>query len=409
VSEIGDHFNTISVFSLAMAATGSGLVVSGIMLSRAIPAVMAGPLAGVLLDRMDRKRIMIASDMVRAVLALGFILAERSGAITPLYVLSGMLMFASPFFTSGRSSILPSITTKEELHTANSLTQTTNWMALTIGTMLGGMSVMHFGYGWAFLFNAFSFSFSAFCVARIRTAHGVLRAKRRMAPDGKAVRPWTEYIQGLRYMRATPLILGIGMIHVGWATGGGAAQILFTLFGVEVFKRGAAGIGILWGCAGIGLLVGGWLGHKIGSRVKFDGYKRTISVCYLIHGAAYVIFSQMQNFWAAAFFIGLSRAGVAVSSVLNFSQLLRHVDDEYRGRVFSTVESLTWSTMMLSMMGAGVASQYWGPRTIGAVAGVLSSTTAVYWAWANWSGRLPEPPSHEVKEDEVEMHEDSIS
>jgi MFS family permease len=409
VSEIGDHFNTISVFSLAMAATGSGLVVSGIMLSRAIPAVMAAPLAGVLLDRMDRKRIMIASDVVRAVLALGFILAERSGAITPLYVLSGMLMFASPFFTSGRSSILPSITTKEELHTANSLTQTTNWMALTIGTMLGGMSVMHFGYDWAFLFNAFSFSFSAFCVARIRGASRHLRAKRKMAPDGKAIRPWTEYIQGLRYMRATPLILGIGMIHVGWATGGGAAQILFTLFGVEVFERGAAGIGILWGCAGIGLLVGGWLGHKIGSLVKFEGYKRTISICYLIHGAAYVIFSQMQNFWAAAFFIGLSRAGVAVSSVLNFSQLLRHVDDEYRGRVFSTIESLTWSTMMLSMMGAGIASQYWGPRTIGAVAGVLSSTTAAYWAWANWSGRLPEPVAHEVEEGEVEMHEDSIS
>jgi MFS family permease len=246
VSEIGDHFNTISVFSLAMAATGSGLVVSGIMLSRAIPAVMAGPLAGVLLDRMDRKRIMIASDVVRAVVALGFILAERSGAITPLYVLSGLLMFASPFFTSGRSSILPSITTKDELHTANSLTQTTNWMALTIGTMLGGLSVMHFGYDWAFLFNAFSFSFSAFCVARIRVARGELRAKRKLAPDGKAVRPWAEYIQGLRYMRATPLILGIGMIHVGWATGGGAAQILFTLFGVEVFNRGAAGIGILW-------------------------------------------------------------------------------------------------------------------------------------------------------------------
>jgi len=69
VSEIGDHFNTISVFSLALANTGSGAVVSGVMISRAIPMVLAGPLAGVLLDRMDRKKIMLTSDLARAAVA----------------------------------------------------------------------------------------------------------------------------------------------------------------------------------------------------------------------------------------------------------------------------------------------------------------------------------------------------
>jgi MFS family permease len=115
VSEVGDHFNNIAVFSLALANTGSGLVVTGVMLSRAIPAVLAGPLAGVLLDRLDRKRIMIASDLIRAVVALGFIgtLYYRSSWL--LYVLSGLLMFASPFFTSGRASILPTIASREEL------------------------------------------------------------------------------------------------------------------------------------------------------------------------------------------------------------------------------------------------------------------------------------------------------
>jgi len=86
---------------------------------------------------------------------------------------------------------------------------------------------------------------------------------------------------------------------------------------------------------------------------------------------------------AALFFIALSRAGVGVSSVLNMSQLLRIVPNSYRGRVFSTLESCQWSVMMLSMMSAGIASQYWDPRTIGAVAGALSSTTQ-----ASLSGRL---------------------
>src|SRR5438270_7447883 len=88
VSEIGDHFNNIAVFSLALANTRSGLVVTGVLLARAIPAILVGPLAGVALDRFDRKRIMIASDLVRAVVALGFILAIPRKDSWLLYLLS---------------------------------------------------------------------------------------------------------------------------------------------------------------------------------------------------------------------------------------------------------------------------------------------------------------------------------
>lgn len=117
----------------------------------------------------------------------------------------------------------------------------------------------------------------------------------------------------------------------------------------------------------------------------------------------------MKEYWAALAFMALSRAAVAVSSVLNFSQLLRHVPDHYRGRVFSTMESMTWATMMLSLMAAGVASQSVSPRTIGAWAGVLSGTTAVFWGWANWTGRLPEPPVEGIDPDEVEVHGEVVS
>jgi predicted MFS family arabinose efflux permease len=314
-------------------------------------------------------------------------------------------MFASPFFTSGRASILPAIASKEELHTANSLTQTTQWTTLTIGTFLGGASVMQFGYEWAFVFNALSFAVSACCVSLLKVDGG-FRPQRTDLSEDKVVRPWHEYTEGLRYMRATPLILGIGLINVGWATGGGAAQILFSLFGELVFKRGAAGIGIIWGFAGIGLLAGGAFGHWWGKRASFSQYKWTISICYVLHGASYVLFSQAPQFWQALVFIALSRAVIGVSSVLNFTQLLRHVADEFRGRVFSTIESMTWATMMLSMMGAGIASTSWSPRTIGAWSGVLSSTTALFWAWANLKGRLPQPPAAGVERDEVEVHGD---
>src|SRR6201996_2191911 len=215
VSEVGDHFNNVAVLSLAVAATHSGAVVAGIMLSRAIPAVMAGPLAGVVLDRFDRKRIMIASDLVRGVIALGFILAIAYKQTWLLYLLSALLMMASPFFTSGRSAILPSIATQDELHTANSLTQTTGWLTLAVGAYFGGTAVARFGYQLAFIFNSLSFFFSAFCIANLRSVHGHFRANNRSLDETKVARPWHEYREGLAYMVKTPLILGIGLIGGG--------------------------------------------------------------------------------------------------------------------------------------------------------------------------------------------------
>jgi len=386
VSEIGDYFNNIAVLALVMEKSGSGLVVSGTMLSRAIPAVVAGPIAGVLLDRLDRKRVMIASDVIRAVIALGFLLTIHQPRPWLLYLLSGALMFASPFFTSGRAAILPTITTPEELHTANSVTQTTGWATLTAGTLLAGYSAARFGYHWAFILNSLSFVFSAWCVWRIAVPGG-FQAKR----ESPHLRPWRDYFEGLAYLRSVPLLMGIGLISVGWAMGGGAAQILFALFGEQVFHRGAAGIGAIWGFAGIGLLVGGFLGHVVGRNADFRGYKRAVTISYIVHGATYMLFSQVESYSAALVAMMFSRVGMAVTSVLNNSQLLRRVPDQFRGRIFATLESLRWSVMIVSMAAAGIASQYVSARTIGLVAGAFGSLTALVWAWYDWTGRLPEP------------------
>jgi MFS family permease len=407
VSEIGDHFNNISVFSLALEHTHSGLVVSGVMLSRAIPAVLAGPIAGVLLDRIDRRRIMIVIDLLRFVIALGFILAIQAPGNWMLYAFSALLMFASPFFTSGRSSILPRIASKAELHAANSLTQTTQWTTLTIGTFLAGFSVMKFGYAGAFIFNALSFLVSALCIWQLRVPEG-FSPRRRELNETEVVRPWIEYKQGLRYMKTSPLILGIALVGVGWASGGGASQILFSVFGELVFHRGPDGISIIWGCAGLGLLAGAAFSYTVARKFSFSSYKTSVVICYIVHGGAYILFSQMPTLQWACVFIALSRAAVGVSSISNMSQLMRHLPDEFRGRVFSTMESMTWGTMMLSMLAAGIASQYFDPRIIGACAGTLSSLTAVFWGWAHWTGRLPEPALQDSA-DEVELHGDPVS
>ena len=144
VSEAGDNFNNVAVFSLALANTHSGLVVATILLSRAASMLPAGPIAGVLLDRMDRRRIMILSDLVRAVIALCFISAIPLGRTWLLYLLSGMLMFASPFFTSGRASILLTIaiTRDEPAHRQFDSRRSRSGPLSAIGSFFGGVVVL---------------------------------------------------------------------------------------------------------------------------------------------------------------------------------------------------------------------------------------------------------------------------
>lgn len=182
---------------------------------------------------------------------------------------------------------LPTLTTPEELHTANALTQTTQWATLTAGTLLAGGVVTRFGCSRAFIFNSLSFLVSAWAVSGVRPKREGFKARRALT-EADVVRPWHESMEGLRYMRSVPLVLGIALAGVGWATGGGAAQILFSVFGGLVFNRGPAGIGAIWGFAGIG-------------------------------------------------------------------------------------------------------SRYYSPRTIGAIAGVLSASTGLFWAWAHFTGTLPAP------------------
>jgi len=346
--------------------------------------------AGVVLDRLDRRRVMIASDLIRAVLALAFVLTIRQRSPWLLYGLSAALMFASPFFTSGRSAILPAIAEAEDLHTANSLTQTTSWATLSAGSLLGGISAARFGYAAAFLINAASFVFSAGCIWRIASDEG-FRSKGRAGGRAGKSGGWAEYVEGLAYLRSVPLLLGIGMISVGWALGGGAAQVLFALFGEQVFHRGPSGIGALSGFAGLGLLIGGALGHLVGRRASFVGYKRAVTVSYLFHGATYMIFSKVGSYPAALILLMASRVGMSVTTVLNTSQLLRHTPDEFRGRVFATMETIRWPVMIFSMAAAGIASNYVTPRTIALVAGAFGVLTACAWGWFDWTGRLPEP------------------
>ena len=387
VSEVGDHFNTVAVLSLSLHLTGQGAAVGALMIARLIPGLVAAPIAGIALDRLDRRTVMLASDLVRAVLAFALLLSVQYRSVTMLYVLSGVLFFASPFFTAGRSAVLPSIASPDELHTANSVMQTTAWLTLAIGALAGGFATAGFGYSAAFVLNGVSFLFSAFCVWQLRGDRGEFK------PSGKTSEqhPLRDLNDGFLYIRKTPLVLGVTLGYIGWAGGGGAAQILFTLLGEQVFRRGPAGMGVLWGMAGVGLVLGGFVGLYLGRRLSWHQYVHSVWIGYLIHGLAYILFS-LGSFAEACFWIVASRTAMGANNVQNRTAVLRAVPDALRGRVLTTMEAVLNATMLISLAIASHATLYYDPRTIATWAGVASTFSALPWAWMTFTGRLQHAP-----------------
>jgi MFS family permease len=249
---------------------------------------------------------------------------------------------------------------------------------------------MQFGYEWAFVANACSFFFSAFAIWKVRAPEGETFCAEKVEAVVQRRHVFSDFADSLGYMRRTPLVLAIALAGVGWATGGGAAQILFTLFGQQVYNRGPAGVGLIWGFAGVGLVLGGILGHSLGRRLSYERYLHAIWIGFFVHGIAYVLFS-VGDLLNAVVFITLSRVAMGANNVQNRTMLLKHVPDAMRGRVYTTVEAMSNATMMISLTMASIATRHYSPRSIAFVAGLFSTATAIPWAWATFARKLPEP------------------
>src|SRR5260370_7542231 len=117
------------------------------------------------------------------------------------------------------------------------------------------------------------------------------------------------------------------------------------------------GIGVIWGSAGVGLVDGGILGHWLGHRLSFERYKATVSISFLIHGFAYILFALAPSIWISILFIAISRVAMGVNNVLNKSALLTHVPDHLRARVFTTVDTILNFSMTASLPSPTLTSQ----------------------------------------------------
>jgi len=350
VSQLGDWFNSVALYALLFSLTGSATAVAWMMVVQLLPVAIVGPWAGVIVDRYDRRKIMIAADLVRAVAVLGPLFVHSADMVWLAYVCTAIAVSASGFFEPARSATIPAIVPRPHLVAANAVS-TATWSAmLAIGAAAGGGVAAAFGRDIAFLINSASFVVSAVFIRQIH-----------MPRDGATTGSggWQGVMDGVRYMRTHGDVAWIALVKGGWAIAGGAL-LLLTVFGDRVFStpgQGDAGIGLLFGARGIGAVTGSIIVTTLANRSRApvarserprrclvktlpntsEVFRLTpwIGPSYVAAGVCYATLSVAPSIWVAAAGVIAAHTFGSILWVSSNVLLQVHVPAEFRGRVFA--------------------------------------------------------------------------
>jgi MFS family permease len=380
ISQLGDWFNAVAVYALVLDLTGSATAVAWMMIVQFLPVAVVGPVAGVVVDRVDRRRLMIGADLLRGGLVLVLLAIRRPDQVWIAYVVMAMIVGAQGFFEPARTATIPNITSPEELMTANAVSSATWSAMLAIGASVGGLVTVVAGRNTAFVVNAASFFASAYFIGRTTydsTPPGVLRPTGLLALTGV-----TDLIDGFRYVRQRGHVAALMLVKAGWGIAGGVL-LLLTIFGQRVFPVGAGaagGIGILYGARGVGAALGPialrWILGQDPRRLR-----RAIGPAFFMVGIFYVALAAAPTLWLAALCVMLAHFGGSILWVFSTVLLQLEVPDRFRGRVFAAELALV--TMMSSVSSYWTGYQLdhagWSPRRLAFVLGVLFCVPGILW------------------------------
>src|SRR6185295_3135841 len=168
VSQLGDWFNTIALYTIILNLTGSGRDIGLLLVARFVPSFIFGPISGVIADRFSRRTIMIVSDLLRAVVVLGFLFVRRADQLWIIYVLTVFQLGFSTFFEPAKTAAIPSIVSDRELVAANALSSVTWSVMLTLGAAIGGVITGWFGTDVSFILDAGTYLLSAALIASVK-------------------------------------------------------------------------------------------------------------------------------------------------------------------------------------------------------------------------------------------------
>lgn len=367
VSSFGDWLALLAVFSLVTFRwQATPHEIAGIFLAFASPFAFFGPLAGVFVDRFDLKRTMIASDIVRALLAAVLVFA---GDVGQVYALLLGLSCVSVFFLPAQGAMIPLLVRKEELLVANALNAQTIHLTKIVGPAVAGLLVARAGEGTCFALDALSFVASAALLARLRASRPPVEGR---SGVGAVLRDMHE---GLRFLLTHAALRFVLFASVAAIFAIGMFDALIAVYVRDVLGSGSQVFGALVAIVGAGTILGAAV---IGGYCQ--AWSRVVLVALGILGlglgvALLALASRAPAALAASLFLGLS-----VSAVFIPSQTLAQEETprELLGRVSSTSIALVTVSQLVGVALAGRIAELTGIRTLYyAVALILTLTGLV--------------------------------
>lgn len=375
ISYLGDWFSFVAVVGLVDDLTGSNFLVSLVMVAFSLPSFIASPVAGPMVDRFDRRHILIAVSIVQALAALGMLLVG-DGTVWLAFVFQSSVSALAALVGPATSAAIPNIARdQEELRLANSILGSTWGVMLAIGAAIGGVFASVFGREACFIANAVSFVVAGLLFASIRTP---MQAPRDPALRRHRLRPVADMREALAHARKDPVLLALILSKTTFAVGSGVVSQLAVLAS-DVFKGGDASRGVLIGARGLGagigpLLASKYTGNDLGRVIRVCGYSSLVFSC------CYVVGAWMPVFALAAVFITMAHLGGGAQWTLSTFGLQMRSPDEMRGRIIAGDFALVTLMMSVTSASAGVLSDAIGVRaaiTSFAVAAAVASVIYV--------------------------------
>ncbi|HYI22514.1 MAG TPA: MFS transporter [Candidatus Limnocylindrales bacterium] len=379
VSFAGDWFATVALLGLALETTGSAAAASLVLVLQTGGFALASPIAGVLADRVDRRKLLIVADFARVPVALSFLLARDPSTFWIALLGVFLLSVGAAFFEPTSSAALPNLVEEDELGEANVLIGSAWGVMLAVGAAIGGLIAATFGRDIAFVVNASTFAISGLLIVGIHANFQQVRS-----PDGEQVPDGGGGFFGslrvvLDFARHSRLVSSFLLSKTMFGVGTGVVLML-AVFAHDVFRAGDVGIGLLFAARGLGALIGPFLARALvgttnrGLLLGIAGSVATIAI-------AYALFPLAPSIWIAALLVFAAHLGGGAQWMLSTLGLQRATPDHIRGRVFSFDYGLVTLTIALSVLLAGALSEALAPQAAVWTMVGLVAISGTAWIW----------------------------
>jgi MFS family permease len=350
-SQLGDWLDFIALNTLLLRLTGSLESIGWLLVAQCLPAAVVGLWAGVVVDRLPRRLVMIVADLGCAVLVLAFLLVRDESQVWIVYVATALKYALVAFFEPAREAVVPSITPREDLVAANALGGLTWSVMLTGGAALGGLIAGALGTNAAFLLDAASFLVSAAWTWSVPVTETHL--------EGQARRhPLQELVEGLQFLRERRDVAIYALSKTLWSFGAGVLVLLTMVGQSEPFRIGEGGatsIGILYAARGVGAGIGPVLAQRLGGTSE-RFLRRALGPGFLLMALGYALLAQAPSLTWVCVALVLAHCGGSVQWVFSTTLLQINVPGHLQGRVFAVELTMFTLVMALSSYCTGLAA-----------------------------------------------------